>query len=74
MEKQVRKILSLLLGQEIPVDGDVSMTDNGNWDSMKHIEIITTIEEELEVSFAIADIPKLTSMKKIVEAIEKMKK
>lgn len=74
MEKQVRKILSLLLGQEIPVGSDVSMTENENWDSMKHIEIITTIEEELGVSFAIGDIPKLTSMKKIVEAIEKMKK
>lgn len=70
MEEQVAKILSLLLGHDIAVDDDVSMQNQELWDSMKHIEIITTLEEELRVSFNIEDIPQLTSMKKIIEVIK----
>ena len=74
MEKQVAEILSMLLGQEFSVRDDVSMENQELWDSMKHIEIITTLEEELGVSFKIEEIPTLTSMEKIVEAIKKMEK
>lgn len=72
MEDQVAQILSLLLGQDFTSEDDVSMENQELWDSMKHIEIITTLEEELNISFNIEDIPKLTSMKKIIEAIENL--
>ena len=72
IENNVSKILSVLLDQEINPNDDISMENQELWDSMKHIEIITTLEEELGISFNIEDIPKLTSMKKIVEAIKKM--
>lgn len=72
MEEQVAQILSLLLGQEFTSKDNVSMGNQELWDSMKHIEIITTLEEELGVSFKIEEIPTLTSMKKIVETIKNM--
>ena len=72
MEDQVAQILSLLLGQDFTSEDDVSMENQELWDSMKHIEIITTLEEELNISFNIEDIPKLTSMKKIIEAIKNL--
>ena len=72
MEDQVTQILSFLLGQEFTSEDDVSMENQELWDSMKHIEIITTLEEELNISFNIEDIPKLTSMKKIIEAIKNL--
>ena len=72
MEEQVAKILSILLGQEFSAGDDVSMENQELWDSMKHIEIITTLEEELGISFNIEEIPTLTSMAKIVEAIKNM--
>lgn len=72
MEEQVTQILSLLLGQDFTLEDDVSMENQELWDSMKHIEIITTLEEELNISFNIEDIPKLTSMKKIIEAIKNL--
>lgn len=74
MEKQVAEILSMLLGKDFSVGENVSMENQELWDSMKHIEIITTLEEELGVSFKIEEIPTLTSMEKIVEAIKKMEK
>lgn len=72
MEEQVAQILSLLLGQNFISSDDVSMENQELWDSMKHIEIITTLEEELGISFNIEDIPKLTSMVKIIEAIKNL--
>ena len=53
MEEQVARILSLLLGQEFTSNDDVSKENQDLWDSMKHIEIITTLEEELKISFNI---------------------
>lgn len=71
IENNVAKILSVLLDQEINPNDDISMENQELWDSMKHIEIITTLEEELGISFNIEDIPKLTSMQKIIDAINK---
>ena len=42
VEEKVKEILSTLLEEEI--NEDVSMNNCTKWDSMKHIEIITTLE------------------------------
>ena len=70
--KQAVDILSVLLGIEIKENSDVSMQNCEAWDSMKHIEIITTIEDELGVSFEIEDIPNLTSVALILDKIKNM--
>ena len=70
--KQAVGILSILLGIDIKENSDVSMQNCEVWDSMKHIEIITTIEDELGVSFEIEDIPNLTSVTLILDKIKKM--
>ena len=70
--KQTVEILSILLGVEIRENSDISMQNSENWDSMKHIEIITTIEDELGVSFEIEDIPNLTSVALILDKIKNM--
>lgn len=70
--KQTVEILSILLGVEIRENSDISMQNCENWDSMKHIEIITTIEDELGVSFEIEDIPNLTSVALILDKIKNM--
>lgn len=68
--QDLAEILTMLLGQEVTADSDISMQNCEAWDSMKHIEIITTLEEELGVSFPIEDIPKLTSFELLAKAIE----
>lgn len=73
MEK-VLEILSTLLDKDIKENSDVSMDNCELWDSMKHIEIISTLEDELGISFNIEDIQNLTSVKKILKAIEELKK
>ena len=70
--KDVLKILSMLLDKEISLDSDISKDNYELWDSMKQIEIISTLEDELDISFNIEDIPKLTSVKKILKAIKEL--
>ena len=71
IENQVKEILSILLN--IEVNDNTTMNNCDSWDSMKHIEIITTLEDEMDVSFEISDIPKLTSFKLLVEKIKEIK-
>lgn len=68
VEERVKEIISVLLGEK--VTENTAMGNCENWDSMKHIEIITTIEEEMDISFEPEDIPKLTSYKSLVEKIK----
>lgn len=70
-KEKLAQIMTLLLGQDIKADSSVSMDNCEIWDSMKHIEIISTIEEEFDISLPIEDIPKLTSFQLLAEAVEK---
>lgn len=70
VEEKVKEILSTLLEEEI--NEDVSMNNSTKWDSMKHIEIITTLEEELNISFEVEDIPKLVSYKLLIDKIKEL--
>ena len=71
-KEEVANILGMLLGQDIKPDSDISMENCDMWDSMKHIEIITTLEEELGISFPVEDIPKLTSLELILNKIKEI--
>ena len=70
MKEQIAEIFSTLFDMEISVDSNISMDNNEEWTSIKHIEIIVTLEDELGVKFKTGDIPKMTSLKKIIEYLE----
>ena len=73
MEEQIVLILSQLLERKINVGEEVFANTEANWDSMKHIEIIMTLEEEFGISFAPEDIPQLKSLSKIIEKVKELK-
>lgn len=71
IEDKLVSVFSVLFNKEIGLSDNLSMETEPAWDSMKHIEIIMTVEEEFGVSFAPEDIPSLTSFGKIKQAISK---
>lgn len=73
MQEEILEIFSTLFNRPISPDEDFSMDTQSDWDSMKHIEVIMTLEEELGLSFEAADIPHLTSIAKITKKIQEMK-
>ena len=73
MENKIAEIFSSLFGREIVPGDDFSMENQDDWDSMKHIEIIMTLEEELGISFDAKDIPDMTYLKKIFFKVKDLK-
>ena len=43
------------------------------WDSLKHMQIITAIEEEYKIQFSEEDLIKSNNLKKIINSIKKYK-
>lgn len=72
IEKKVAEVFSVLFKKTVSVGDDISMENEDQWDSMKHIEVIMTLEEELNVSFEPEMIPTLISMDKVVRTIKAM--
>lgn len=71
IEEKVREILEILLEHKI-TDSNVSQETEELWDSLKHLEIIVTLEEEFEIKFDENDIAKLNSMTAIVDKIREL--
>lgn len=74
MEEKVLKILSVLLGRPIALGENVFAQNEPKWDSLKHMEIIMTIEDEFGISFDVEDIPNLKSSEAIINRIKELKK
>ena len=70
IEKKVCRVLSLVLGKEI-TNSDLRSGHLHSWDSLKHIEIILSLEECFNISFTKSEISSSKSIKEIVELVEK---
>lgn len=70
MDKKAKllDILTTILGQEI--DENASSETEETWDSLSHIEIIVTVEEEFGIKIPREKISKATSFKKLLAIIE----
>lgn len=66
----VKNVLEVLLEHPIENVMDVSQNNEELWDSLKHLEICVTLEEEFSIKFDKTMIPNLNSGKAIIEAVE----
>lgn len=69
IEQTVLAVLRVVLKQ--PFDGNVDITRHNTptWDSLKHLEVMFAIEDELDVTFTEEELARLDSLEKIVELI-----
>ena len=69
---KILKILSKVLKiSTIEIKDDFEMNKVPNWDSVAHLDIITSFEEEFNIQFETNDIPKLVNLKNIKMIIQK---
>ena len=69
-ESRLLDILTTILGKN--VDESCSAETIESWDSLTHIEIIITIEEEFGIKIPQEKIPELKSFKNLLEIIKKL--
>ena len=74
MKEKVKEIIAeaLHVDKEVLTD-DLSIGGIPEWDSVGNLTIISALEEELDVEIPIDDLFDLTSIKALVEEIEKLK-
>lgn len=69
MSDLVKEIMSDVLNR--PINEDSSMSTIGVWDSLKHMEIISALEDNLGIQFKAEEIVLMTSYKTICETLKK---
>jgi acyl carrier protein len=75
MEDRVRKIIADVLGMDLSEVGpDFSHRDTDRWDSLKHMEIVTAVEQAFSVTLMVDEMTLMTSVKDIVNVLEEKNK
>lgn len=69
VEQTILSVLRVVLKQPFDNDADITRQNTPSWDSLKHIEIMFALEDELGVAFSEEELAKLDGVQKIVEAV-----
>lgn len=69
--EKVKEIFESFFNGEVSVDMNTTMETLDEWESVSHIQLIFEIEENFNIEFEAEVIADLTSIKKIVDYVEK---
>ena len=73
MESQVKEIIASVLNVDIAVvTDDLSSGDIPEWDSVGNLAIISTLEQELDLEFPLEDLFDLTSVRSLIDEVNKL--
>jgi acyl carrier protein len=67
IESTVRGVLETALGRDIAPEENVVREQEAGWDSVKHIEVLFMIEEELGITFEPEEMAELDGLRAIVD-------
>ena len=71
MKDRVVEIVSQIMNVPIEqLDDDSSPDTVGNWDSLKHMNLILALEEEFNIAFSDEEIVEMLSVQIIVEILK----
>ncbi|EPC1978189.1 acyl carrier protein [Campylobacter jejuni] len=73
MEKQFYEILKNILEIEVNEHTNLSMNNYPEWNSLAHIDIIMSLEEEFEIKFDKEKLTELNSQNMLLKEIKKLK-
>lgn len=71
VKKEINRLLINTFKLDDNVNSNLLKTKINEWDSLKHITIITALEEDFDVQFEPEEIDELTSTDRIAEIIIK---
>lgn len=73
MESQIKAIIARVLNVDLSVVTDDLMAGAiPEWDSVGNLAILSTIEQELNVEFPLEDLFDMTSVKSIIDEVNKL--
>jgi len=73
MEQKLKTVVANILGITAEeVSDDLSPENNGNWDSLNHMNIITAVEKEFGVTMSMSDIQSIVDFASLKAVVEKL--
>jgi acyl carrier protein len=73
MEQRIKSVMAMTFGLDVNrVGNDASPDTLERWDSLKHMQLILSLEEEFSVEFSDDQVTNLVSYQKIFDAIRDM--
>jgi acyl carrier protein len=69
VEERVREIMGVVLERPITPGESVAFGTDPAWDSLRHVELIFSIEDEFGIRFEEAELADLTSLHALVQAV-----
>ena len=70
IRERIRKILITVLGHEsFEMKEDLTAKDVDGWDSLTHMEIVTSIEKDFGVTFKLKELNKLKNMGTLIDLV-----
>lgn len=71
MKEKVYQIISQIMETSVDsISENSSGDDIDKWDSLKHMDLMMTLEEEFEIQFTDEELVESTDVKSILEAIQ----
>ena len=71
MKDKIKIIIAQILNLGVDkINDEASSSNTPEWDSLNHMNIIFAVEEQLEITFEDDEIMELTSLEKIVNAVQ----
>ena len=75
IESRLLNIFNIIFSEDyVKINNRISMKNNKNWDSLKHLNLILAIEEEFNFKLSIEEISSSNNFLSIMKIIRKKKK
>jgi acyl carrier protein len=73
MEQKLKTLVANILGITIAeVVDKLGPVNNGNWDSLNHMNIITAVEKEFDVAMTMSDIQGIVDFETLKSVVERL--
>ena len=69
IEIKVAQIFSSILGQQVAAGENIYRSDVPEWDSLKHIELLFSIEDGFDFQFSEEELARLDNFQAIVDRV-----
>lgn len=70
MEKLISLMSDVLRLSEDEITDDLSIKNSDNWDSLKHMELVVSIEQVFGISLTLDDIVSMVNVKEIKNVLK----
>jgi len=75
MEQKLKLLIAEILGISVgEITDNLSPENNGSWDSLNHMNIITAVEREFEIAMTMNDIQGIINFFELRTTIERLAK